>query len=149
MLDTTIYNKLCDYCAYSERCAADVRDKLRKLKVGTDEFSTYIEKLKDENFLNEERYVKAYVTAYSKKKWGKTKIRSALGGKRIDSALIKKYLDEVDEENYEEQIKVVAEKKWGSIKGASLRDRKTKLIRFLLSKGYEMNKVLVAIKEFS
>ena len=71
----------------------------------------------------------------------------ALLGKRIDSALVKKYLDDMDEGNYDERIKTIAEKKWNTIKAKSPRDKKTKLLRFLLSKGYEMNKALVAMKQ--
>ena len=147
MLDKTIYNKLTDYCAYQERCSRDVTLKLQKLKAPKSDFEQYVAKLKDDNFLNEERYVKYFVSGHVKKKWGKTKIRTALLGKRIDSAIIKKYLDDMDDENYEEQIKATAEKKWITIKAESEKVRKTKLLRFLLSKGYEMGKALEAMKQ--
>jgi regulatory protein len=146
MIDKTIYDQLSNYCAYQERCAADVRQKLQKLKEDKSLFAEYIAKLKEENFLNEGRYVKAFVAGHEKKKWGKTKIKMALLGKRIDAALIKQYLDDMDEGNYDEQIKTIAEKKWNTIKAKSPRDKKTKLLRFLLSKGYEMNKALQAMK---
>lgn len=147
--DKVLYEKLCNYCAYQERCVSDVKQKLYKLKIAKDDYEHYIEKLKNGNFLNEERYVKYFVSAHAKKKWGKTKIKMALSGKRIDGALIKKYLEDMDEENYDEQIKTAAEKRWRTVKGDTLRDRKTKLMRFLLSKGYEMGKVINAIKDFN
>jgi len=147
-IDKTAYDKLANYCAYQERCASDVKEKMRKLKLEKDEYDEYIEKLKEDNFLNDERFVKYYVNAHAKKKWGKTKMKSALGSKRIDSSLIKKYLDDMDEVNYDEQIKTIAEKKWLTIKAKTPRDKKTKMLRFLLSKGYEMNKALIAIKDF-
>lgn len=145
-MDADIYNKLTDYCAYRERCGSEVKQKLQKLKVDKSDYEEYINRLQQHNYLNEERYVKYFVSGHEKKKWGKTKIKAALAGKKIDAVLIKKYLDEMDEDNYEEQIKAVAEKKWNSIKGATLRDRKTKLLRFLLGKGYEMNKALAVLK---
>lgn len=147
-IDKTTYDKLSNFCAYQERCASDVKEKMRKIKVEKDEYDGYIEKLKDDNFLNEERFVKYYISAHAKKKWGKTKMKSALGAKRIDSLLIKKYLDDMDEENYDEQIKTIAEKKWNTIKAKTPRDKKTKMLRFLLSKGYEMSKALSAIRDF-
>jgi len=147
MLDKTIYDKLQNYCAYRERCKSEVVSKMMTLKVEKPDFEVYLEKLQEENFLNEDRFVKSYVSAYSKKKWGKVKIKSALSGKRIDSVLIKKYLDDLDEGNYEEQIKVAAEKKLRSIKAPSQREVKTKLLRFLLGKGYEMGKILLVLKE--
>ena len=147
-IDNTIYEKLSSFCAYQERCENDVKEKMRKLKMEKEEYAQYLTRLKDDNFLNEERYVKYFVSGHAKKKWGKTKIKSALGGKRIDSSLIKRYLDDMEEENYDEQIKLQAEKKWGTIKAKTPRDKKTKLLRFLLSKGYEMSKALNAIKDF-
>jgi len=147
MIDKAIYDKLTSYCAYQERCAEDVRQKLQKLKEDKINFTDYITRLKAENFLNDERFVKYFVAGHEKKKWGKTKMKMALLRKRIDASLIKIYLDDMDEDSYDEQIRVIAEKKWNSIKGKSLRDKKTKLLRYLLSKGYEMNKALDAMKQ--
>lgn len=147
-IDKTTYDKLSNFCAYQERCASDVKEKMRKLKMEKDEYDDYIERLKDDNFLNEERFVKYYVNAHVKKKWGKTKMKAALGAKRIDSSLIKQYLDDMDEGDYDDQIKTIAEKKWNTIKAKTPRDKKTKMLRFLLSKGYEMGKAINAIKDF-
>lgn len=147
-IDKELYDKLCNFCAYQERCVSDVKQKMLKLKIEKDEFDLYIEKLKQGNFINEDRYVKYFVNAHAKKKWGKTKMKSALSGKRIEQGLIKKYLDDMDEENYEEQIRTIAEKKWETIKAKTPRDKKTKMLRFLLAKGYEMGKALNAIKDF-
>ena len=147
MIDKTIYDKLTNYCAYQERCAEDVKQKLNKLKEDRVNYAEYISRLKEDNYLNEERYVKYFVAGHEKKKWGKTKIKMALSRKRIDASLIKQYLDDMDEENYDEQIKTIAEKKWNTIKAKSPRDKKTKLLRFLLSKGYEMGKALNAMKQ--
>ena len=147
-IDKTTYDKLSNFCAYQERCASDVKEKMRKLKMEKDEYDDYIERLKDDNFLNEERFVKYYVNAHVKKEWGKTKMKAALGAKRIDSSLIKQYLDDMDEGDYDDQIKTIAEKKWNTIKAKTPRDKKTKMLRFLLSKGYEMGKAINAIKDF-
>jgi regulatory protein len=147
MYDSAIYEKLTNFCAYQERCKADVVEKLYKLKIAKEDFDVYTDKLRDENFLNEERYVKAFISAHSKKKWGKTKIKSALSGKRLDSGLIKKYLDLIEEGDYDEQIKALIQKKWMSIRTGSPKEKKNKLIRFLLSKGFEMGKVMAAVRE--
>lgn len=147
MYDSAIYEKLTNFCAYQERCNADVVEKLYKLKLPKDEFDVYIDKLRDENFLNEERYVKAFISAHSKKKWGKTKIKSALAGKKLTGDLVKKYLDLIEDEGYDEQIKILLQKKWNSIRTGTPKDKKNKLLRFLLSKGFEMGKVIKAMKE--
>jgi len=147
MYDSAIYEKLTNFCAYQERCKADVIEKLYKLKIAKDDFDVYTAKLIDENFLNEERYVKAFISAHSKKKWGKTKIKSALAGKKLSGDLVKKYLDLIEEEGYDEQIKLLLQKKWNSIRTGTPKEKKNKLVRFLLSKGFEMGKVMKAMKE--
>lgn len=147
MLKHEIYEKLCSYCAYQERCAADVKLKLHKLNVEKVDYGKYIQKLQDENFLNEERYVKSFIASHAKKKWGKTKMKNALLQKRLDSSLVKKYLDNIDDEDYASQIKTLAEKKLRLIKAGTINERKVKLIRHLLSKGFEMQKINTVLKE--
>ncbi len=147
MYDSAIYEKLSSFCAYQERCRADVTEKLYKLKVPSADFDIYLQKLKAENFLNEDRFVKAFVSAHTKKKWGKTKIKAALAARKLDSSLVKKYIDLIEDTDYREQVKTLLQKKWNSIKTGTQQEKKTKAIRFLLSKGFEMEKVLTAIKE--
>jgi regulatory protein len=146
MIDAIIYNKLSNYCASKERSVADARSKLYALKVAADSFDDYIKRLQNENFLNEERYVKAFIETFSRKKWGKNKMKSALFMKRIDAGLIKKYLDKIEDEDYTDQIKVLAQKKLKSLRTGTEREKNNKLIRFLLSKGFEMSKIKDAIK---
>lgn len=146
-MDKEIYDKLANYCAYQERCLADVKQKLAKLKVPKEDYPLYTAKLITDNFLNEERYVKYFVAGHAKKRWGKTKIKAALAVKKLDSAIVKKYLDDIDEEGYDEQLKATALKKWNTLRTGTPREKKTKLLRFLLSKGYEMKKASDAIKE--
>ena len=59
-MDATILNKLRHYCAYQERCHEEVRTKLLSLKVYGDRLEEVISQLVQEDFLNEERYAKAY-----------------------------------------------------------------------------------------
>lgn len=145
-MDSEIYNQLTRYCAYQERCTSDVIQKLKKLKATQEDFDAYTERLKEENYLNEERFVRAFIRGHSRKRWGKTKIKSALLQKRISATLIKKHLDVLDEKDYSEQIKILAEKKWKSLKADSLPKKKQKTIRFLMSRGFESGKIMEVIK---
>ena len=145
-MDILVYDKLTTFCAYQERCVIDVRKKLQRLKIDSSEYAVYIDKLVSENFINEDRYTKYFVSSHQKKKWGKTKIKAALTAKKIDPTIIKAYLDDMNDDDYESQLAEVATKKWTTIKGETTRERKTKLLRFLLGRGYEMNRALTAIK---
>lgn len=147
MTDPEIYDKLTNFCAYQERCVSDVKKKLGLLKVEKPEYEAYISRLKEDNFLNEERFVKSYVSAHIKKKWGKVKIKAGLGGKGISGEIVKQYLDGVEDVDYQEKLLKLTTDKAPRIKGKDNRDRKMKLMRHLLSKGYSSTDISNAIKQ--
>lgn len=135
-MDEKVYEKLTRYCSYQERCEQDVLKKIQQLKAEA-ESRLLIQLLKGDNYLNEERFVKAFVNGHVRKKWGKTRIKSALLRKRISAELIQKHLSDIDEDNYMERLKKAAELKWRRIKAENEHERKMKLYAFLLTKGYE------------
>ncbi|HWB64789.1 MAG TPA: regulatory protein RecX [Chitinophagales bacterium] len=141
MFDKKIYEKLAQYCAEKERCATDVMQKLRKLKAGANDFDEYLAKLRGQSFLNEERYIKAFVEAHNRKKWGKRKIESALAIKGVKGPLVKKYTGQIDEEDYVAQLKNLADKKYKSLTKGTPQEKRIKVMRFLLGKGFEMDKI--------
>ena len=98
----------------------------------------YIEQLEKSGFLDEKRYVKTFINShFEKKKWGAAKIRAALSSKGIKDNLYKDLLQDIDKEDYYATALKLAEKKNGSIKSKSPQDHKMKLMRFLMSKGFE------------
>ncbi len=135
-MDEKVYEKLTRYCSYQERCEQDVLKKIQQLKAEA-ESRLLIQLLKGDNYLNEERFVKAFVNGNVRKKWGKARIKSALLRKRISAELIQKHLSDIDEDNYMERLKKAAEQKWKRIKAENEHERKMKLYAFLLAKGYE------------
>lgn len=139
-IDPQLYEKLTAFCAYQERCKKDVEQKMQKLDIAKEEQAKYLERLKDENFLDENRFVRSYVNAHIKKNWGKNKIKAGLYAKQIKGEIVKEYLDNVVEEDYEQKIKDIVSLKWRKIKGETLYERKAKLIKHLMGKGYEYDK---------
>lgn len=136
-MDAAILNQLCNYCAYRERCIKEVREKMQKLQVPKEEHIYYIEKLMYGNYLNEERFAKAYANGHARKGWGKQKIRVGLAQKQVPKAAIDQALLQIDTTDYAEKLQAVVQKKWRTIKGESLYERKMKLMKFLMGKGYE------------
>lgn len=134
--------KLENYCAYQERCIADVRQKAAKLNMDTAATEACLHWLITENFLNEERYVRAYIKGhFYQKKWGLQKIKQALSRKKIDKELIAMVAAEIDDSAIADNLLTLATRKWKTIKGKDFLDRKQKLIRFLLAKGYSYDNV--------
>lgn len=130
--------KLKQYCAYQERSHSEVQQKLWDLGVWRSEHDDIIVKLIEEDYLNEERFAKAFVGGkFRMKDWGRKKIYYALKEKKVSEYVIKQAMKEIDDEAYRETVKELAEKKYASLKAEQYMVRKKKTTDYLLQKGYE------------
>lgn len=126
------------YCAYQERAQQEVRDKLYSWGLHQDEVENIIAQLIEDNFLNEERFAKAYVLGkFRMKGWGKIKIKMHLKAKRVSEPLIRIALREIITEEYEEMIDKIIEKRIKIPINKITRIERQKLFNYLLSKGFE------------
>ena len=70
--DKVIIDKIQSYCLYQDRCIKEVKNKLFSLKVNDDLGQKIINHLIDNDYLNEERFVKLFIQGKLRiKKWGK------------------------------------------------------------------------------
>ena len=130
------------FCAYQERCHKEVEKKLYDLNMIPEAKEKIILHLLQHNFLNEERFAKAFVRGkFSIKKWGRIKIVSQLKFKQVSIYNIKTALQEIDEGTYFETLQIIAEKKLGLIKETNSYKKRNKLSNYLISKGFESNLV--------
>jgi regulatory protein len=91
--------KLQAFCAYQERCPQEVNQKLRDLGFWGEKAEKIIEKLEEDNFLNEERFAIAYARGkFRMKGWGKIRIRQELKMRQITNEWIQQALAAVDTE---------------------------------------------------
>ncbi|KGE13232.1 regulatory protein RecX [Sphingobacterium deserti] len=126
------------YCAYQERAQQEVRDKLYEWGLHQTDVEQIISTLIEENFLNEERFAKAYALGkFRMKGWGKIKIKQHLKGKRVSDPLIRIALREIELEDYEEKVRETIEKRINKPISLLSFVEKSKLKTFLLSKGFE------------
>ena len=133
----TAMDQMRKYCAYQERCHQEVRYKLIKSKIYGDLLEEIISSLIEEDFLNEERYARAYVSGkFRMNQWGRYKIKMGLKQKEISDYLIKKAMEEIDPEDYEETIRILIGKYLPRQKGSDY-EKKQKTIKHLMQKGYE------------
>lgn len=131
--------KLQHYCAYSERCHSDVVNKLFELGVWKKEHDAIIAALIEENYLNEERFAKAFAGGhFRQKKWGRNKIKATLQQKQVSPYCIKAGMKEIDAAAYEQALTELLQQKWNSLKGERNRFVKMKKTSvFLIQRGYE------------
>ncbi|HEY5368222.1 MAG TPA: regulatory protein RecX [Hanamia sp.] len=141
--------KIKQYCAYQERCHAEVRDKLYSFGLNKMEVENIISDLISENYLNEERFAIHYAGGkFRMKQWGKIKIKQSLKFKQVSDYCIKKALKEIDAEAYERTFQKLAAQKLKTLKGEkNIFIKKRKLQDYLLQKGYEGELVKDAVRK--
>ena len=137
------------YCNYQPRCHKEVRNKLYELKATTPEVEEMIAELIQYKVLNEEAYARAIARGkFRITHWGKTKIIQHLKLNKISDYCIRKGLSEIDPDEYEHKLRRLALRKWEELrKERSLLARKSKVLRYMLQKGYEADLVQDVIKE--
>lgn len=104
----------------------------------------------EEDYLNEERFAKAFAGGkFRMKDWGRKKICYALKEKKVSEYNIRQAMKEIDEEEYLKNLKELAEKKYESLKPEQYLVRKKKTIDYMIQKGYEFDLVTRAVNELT
>lgn len=130
------------FCAYQERSQKQVRDRLYKMGLISDAVELLISECIEENYLNEERFAMAFVRGkYKFKDWGRQRLERELKFQNVSDYCIRKAMAQLDDEDYDHQLKVLAQKKWDATKDANRFSKGKKVVNFLIRKGYESDKV--------
>lgn len=131
-------SKIESWCAYQERCQQEVRDKLYSWGLWKDAVESIISDLISRNFLNEERFAIAYAGGkFRIKKWGRQKIKVELKRRNITEAIIRRAMKEIETADYVNAIGKVLASKWQSEKEKHPLKKKLKVMRYLVSRGFE------------
>jgi len=137
------------WCDLQERAHSDVAKKLYSWGVYRDEIDQIISDLISDNYLNEERFARAFVTGkFRIKKWGWKKIEMELKRKQVSKYSIAIARQELDDEEYLDTLKELIEKKRNFVKANSDWELNQKLIRFALGKGYSYEDIQKVMGDF-
>jgi len=140
--------KIRAFCAYRERSQYEVKQRLYEYGLYTDAVNQEISALIQENFLNEERFARAFVRGkFSIKKWGRVKIKQALYPHQLSEYILNKAFSEIDEEDYLKTLEDVIEKKAASVKLKNEFERNGKIAQYVISRGFEPSLVWEIIKD--
>ena len=140
--------KLEHYCAYQERCHEEVVQKLRSMKMDSDEIDAIIVHLIASNFLNESRFACSFARGKHRiKHWGKIRIVNELKFRKISQYNINLALKEITTEEYEATFHNLAEQNWESIRESNPLKKRKKFCDYVLRKGFESNLVYEKVKE--
>lgn len=140
--------KIEHYCAYQERCHEEVIQKLRSMKMNSEEIDQIISHLINDNFLNEERFACSFTRGKHRiKHWGKIRITNELKSRSINQTLITIALKEISDEEYFETFEALTNRHWESIRETNPLKKRKKFCDFMLRKGFESNLVYEKVRE--
>jgi len=134
--------KLENYCAYQERCHKEVRDKLKEMRMIPEAIDQIMVRLIEQNYLNEERFAKAFVRGkFRIKKWGKNRLVRELKFRDISKFSIESALKEIDPDEYYNTLDDLIKKRIDQVKEKNIYKKKRKVADYLLYRGWESHLV--------
>ncbi len=136
------YARATALCSRGEKCVSDLYQKLRDWQVEEDFHHEIIQALLEDKYIDEERFA----LYFSQDKcrfngWGKIKIRHHLLAKGIAKGLIDKALDGIDEKDYARILLKTLQGKNRTLKDANAYERRQKLMRFGLGRGFSAEEI--------
>lgn len=141
--------KLEAYCAYQERCHKEVRNKLKEMKMIPEAVNKIMVHLIEQNYLNEERFAKAFVRGkFRIKKWGKNRLLKELKLREISKYSIESALKEIDLDEYYITLDELIQKRISQVKGPNIYKKKKKVIDYMLYRGWESNLVYEKLNDY-
>jgi regulatory protein len=135
------------FCAYQERSQQEVRNKLYELGMYPTGVESVISQLITGNFINEERFARAYVQGkFNIKAWGRIKIKQGLKLKQVPDKMINKALQTIDGDEYLSTLQKLIDKKQPQIIEKDPFKRRYKLMQYAMSRGYESDLINDVLK---
>ncbi|MGY3052519.1 regulatory protein [Pedobacter sp. UYEF25] len=132
-----------NFCAYQERSQTEVRYKLVEWGIRGNELEEVLSDLILNNFLNEERFAKAYASGKLRiNHWGRQKIKQGLQLKGVPDRILHKALYSLDEQEYLEILHKLLDKKERVTDEKNLQKRKYKLLSYMQGRGFERELIL-------
>ena len=137
-----------NYCAYQERCHKEVVDKLKKMRMIPEAIDIIVVHLITHNFLNEERFAKAFARGkFRIKKWGKNRIVRELKFRQISKYSIESALKEIDLDDYYNTLHELTLKRIAQVNEKNFYKKKKKVADYLFYRGWESNLVYDKLNE--
>lgn len=136
-------------CARAEKCSGDALRLMRRWGLSDADARGVLERLVRERFIDDVRYAEAYVREKMRfSGWGHHKIRAALRAKSLSPAIIESALAQLSPENNSDRLAEMIRKKAAKTSYKDLYDLKAKLVRFGMSRGFDIEDVLSATEEY-
>jgi len=135
-------------CGGSEYCTSQMQEKLLSWGVSDADANDIIEYLIHEKYIDNMRFCRAYChDKFLYSHWGRVKIRQMLRHLHLSEEEITEGMSVISEDDYLRAISDALRAKDRTLRDTDPYQRKGKLVRHLLSRGFEMELVLDAVDE--
>ncbi len=138
------------FCAYRDRCKAEVAQKLLPLGATGQLLEKVINALIEEGFIDEKRFSEAFARGkFEYNQWGRLRIKQELILKKIPEELIDPALNQIDQNQYQLLLEKIATKKLQSLKGRDEFTARGKTAGFCINKGFEPDLVWKTVNKIN
>ena len=136
-------------CSASEHCSSQIREKLLSWGLSAEDADDIIDRLTLEKFIDNLRFSRAYChDKFCNSHWGRVKIRQMLRHLRLSDEEIAEGMKAISEETYLQALSDTLRQKDRTLRDTDTYQRKGKLVRHLISRGFEMELILDAVDEW-
>ncbi len=130
-------------CSTSEQCCSQIEQKLAKWGQSPEAIARILEMLVREKYIDERRYARAYAhDKFHFNGWGKVKILHNLRHLGISQSDCDQGINSIPDQEYRDSLTRLLAAKSRTVKASSAYERKGKLIRFALGRGFEMDLIM-------
>ena len=148
-------------CSRAEYCTGQIRRKLLvwsgknklagKQPFSEEEMEGIVGALVGDRYVDDARFADAYVRDKARfAKWGRVKVQYNLKVLGIDPMIIRVALEENSTLFDDGMLEELLRKKWNLMRpGDTLEKKREKLLRFALGRGFEYDRIMGVIKNFS
>ncbi|MBO7470319.1 MAG: RecX family transcriptional regulator [Bacteroidaceae bacterium] len=136
-------------CSSSEHCTSQIMEKLSLWNVSVRDTNNIMDYLVKEKYIDNKRFARAYChDKFCYNHWGRIKIRQMLRHLRFDDEEIEEGMQTIPDEDYLQTLNDALQAKDRTLREKDVYQRKAKLVRHLLSRGFETELVLDAVNDF-
>ena len=144
------FNKAAAICSRTETCTFDIQAKLKVWELNEDDSLAVINLLKEEKYIDDERFARAYVKdKFRFNQWGRQKIAYMLHSKNISKDIQEAAFEEIEDDTYSDKLIKLLTDKEKTIRAKDKYDKRNKLMRFALGRGFESDRIYKAFREMN
>ena len=134
--------KLAALCSRGEHCSHEMLVKMERWGLDSEAQARVMAQLTAGRYVDDRRFARAFALDKVRyDRWGRRKIDQALWAKRIDETIRRDVLDAIDNDEYVKALRPLLQSKSRSVKGSSDYEKRMKLVRFALGRGFGMETI--------